>query len=331
MPNPDDNAAVEETITIPNRINLAAILEEVDHTRLVVALVATNPELEDILPDDPQLKRDVANVREQIAERQVQSGGKNESADGVQNIVAQHVHIHLWDQQTSERVKELGASVVGLFQNIRDQLIQAKEKYIDGDNRDVISFDEALDGFKNGLGGMVDFMTRRDRAAETPEGGYPPGAGPWGVSKELVEALPAADEEAVVRLASSAVGEVLDEKLEPVSAPDPAKAVYSFGNRDRSEPEPPMDDFLDGPPLVDDTLYVVRSSTLQSPHYITDKAGENTYDKAEAAQFPLDEAEKLAGDHSDYAATKGYGYRYQIEEAGAGQAQQLHAGASLSR
>lgn len=357
MRNPDTEK--EDQINERNRINLAALLERVDHTQLIVALVATNPELEDILPEDPQLTRDVARVREEIATRQRRSSDNATNASEVQNIVAQHVHIHLWDQQTSQRVKELGASVVGLFQTIREQLIEAKAKYIDGDSRDVISFEEAVDSFKSGLGDMIDFLTRRDRAATTPKATTIPKAtttskatpkknkphdivGPWEAAKRRVETLPSADKEAVVRLAASAAGEVLDKHLKPVSntATKASTAAYKFGKRDRSEPDPEMDDYFDGPPPFsmqdedgeeDEVLYVVRSTTPRNPHYLTGGTEKRkTYNKTEAGQMTKAEAEQMAHDWSDYAQSKGYGYSYQIEEAAMSQKNSLQADASLS-
>jgi hypothetical protein len=55
-----------------------------------------------------------------------------------------------------------------------------------------------------------------------------------------------------------------------------------------------------------------------------------TYAKNMAGQFGKDEAERLSQDWSDFAATKGYGYRYQVEEAGAELAHQNRAHASVS-
>lgn len=485
----ENNSAVEEPSAPPRRIDLAAILERMDQSELVVALIAINPELEDILPDDDQIRQDVANVRQQLAERHLRL---NDNPAQVGNVVQQHVHVHLWDEKTSERVRELGTAVVSLFQNLKDKLVEAKAKYLDGDGRDVISFEEAYAGFQVGLRGMADFITRRDRSNDTAGRPWPADAPDkasadpsdpkikwWGYVLANFGAVPSREylenlqlkrdaEKAVVRLASSAVDEVLDDDLEPVAAPaapkpEPAATApaatpektasgggktYSFAGRDKSEPEPTMDDFDGPPPPMDDaprnpaptdqrhaemaantgttlpapteneltclklclnydtreaqlsdnysnggaaefrealgwnekqvaaligsmeakgygsmddegvngqsadifwlhedavnmvfdmieaedeTLYVVRSSTPNSPHYITSEAGKHTYNKGEAAQFPLDEAERLAGDHSDYAATKGYGYRYQIEEAGPAQAHQLRTGAALSR
>ena len=68
-----------------------------------------------------------------------------------------------------------------------------------------------------------------------------------------------------------------------------------------------------------EALYVVRSSTAQSPHYIRGGEGADgtmkTYDRAEAGSFTKSQAELLAHDWTEYAVTKGYGYTYRIEQA----------------
>lgn len=461
-----------------SKFDLAAIVDRMDQTELVVALIAINPELEDILPEDEQLKRDVANIRQRLFERQLRLNDGPDSSAQVASVVQRHIHVHLWDADTSERLKRLGTAVVDLFRNLKETMVETKAKFINGDGRDVITFEEAYAGFKAGLRGMADFITRRDRSKGSPEGPWPadmpdkdtadpadPKIRWWGYllgnfgavpSKEHLEALHLKrDTETakdVVRLASSVVDEVLDDELEPVAAPavknvlkqtsaqtavitvkgedtyldmmegddgaaqttfldktydvpmdrflelvsndwrsgkfdlaeeffgrddellklvaelqgdvemfdvepeehvitrftatianadeimsfvqsqTPAKKdnskKYSFRTGSDTEPERPANG---SGQTNDDALYVIRSTTQQSPHYITDEPGKHTYDKNEAAVFTQEEAELLAGDHSDYAATKGYGYRYKTEEAGPTAALQHRAGASLSQ
>ena len=302
------------------KFDLASIIDRMNEQQLIVALVAISPELDDILPDDPQLKRDVESARKKIADRQL---SLTDDTKQVSQVVEQSVHIHLWDEQTSARVKELGAGVINLFQDIKEKLVEAKKKYIDGDDRNVISFEEAFSGFKDGLRDMVDFITRRDRPensqAETPKlsrleqlrasaheaaaygevpqelqnairleelqeqiheagahGEVPDelleerkalvaqqGLKPWHYvlgalgavpSKELIESLHQDDEKPVMRLASSAVGDVLDDELQPTAAAK-VDGAFVFGQDD--DDEEGYDD--------DDELVAVSPEPVASP------------------------------------------------------------------
>lgn len=440
----DETGDIAEKPIPPKRIDLASIMERMDETELVVALVAINPALEDILPEDEQLKRDVASVRQKLAENHLRLNDGPDSPSKIGIVVKREVHVHLWDEKTRERLKELGTAVLGVFQNIKDKLVEAKAKYIDGDGRDVITFEEAYAGLQAGLRGMADFVTRRDRSSEPASAPWPTDAPDratadpsdpkikwWGYvlgnfgavpSKEYLENLQLKrDAEAtkdVVRLASSAVDEVLDDELEPVNEqaaeltqnqqPSPMVMIAVKGEDtyldDGAEPSTFLDETFPVPldrfiktvsdqwspgdydlaedfygrdddllklvaevegnpqkfefepdenvitnlsatisnadevtaflksqmPEQDPTLYVVRSTTPHSPHYITDTPGKTTYNKKEAALFTHDDAELLAGDHSSYAASKGYPYRYRHEEAGQTQAQQLRAAATVA-
>lgn len=293
----------------PRKLDLAEIMARMDHTTLAVALIAANPDLDDILPDDSKLKQDMADIRARIAERRLRL---DQHPGEINSIVEKHVHIHLWDQHTSERLKALGASVAALFKTAKEKLIEAKVQFVDNDTREAMTPKAALDGFKNGLRGMVEFI----------KGDIPVGK----IGMMLVGALPPKDEDkaAVMRVASAAVGDNLDAKLDPVAQPS-----TSLG-----------DDLFQDDALYDDdvvkaadqavTQYFVRSTTPTSPHYVTDKPGVTSYHRADAALFGQQEAQQLAEDMSDYAATKGYGYRYQTEEAEIKVTHQISSGYQLS-
>lgn len=297
---------------IRKKIDLAAIIADMDHTNLILALIAANPDLDDILPDDPNLRNDVTDIRQKIAEQRLRF---SENAGEINTIVERHVHVHLWDEKTSERLKALGASVAALFKQAMEKLVEAKTQLIDNDSRETISVDEAYDGFKSSFRGMVDFI----------KGDIPVGK----IGMMLIGALPPENKEAALRVASSAVDDVLDAELEPVSDP----IVFHdddalFQDDALYEDDAPVQDT---PPInTDETLYVVRSTTPSSPHYITDLPGADTYVKAEAARFGQEEAQQRAEDLSDYAATKGFGYRYQIEDAAVSKGYQLGSAIRLN-
>lgn len=307
----------------PHHLDLAQIIARMDHTTLVVALIAANPDLDDILPDDPKLKEDMADIRAKIAERRLRL---DQHPGEINRIVENNVHIHLWDQHTSERLKALGASVAALFKTAMEKLVEAKVQFIDNDTRETMTPKEALDGFKESFRGMAEFI----------KGDIPVGK----IAMMLVGSLPPKEEdkEAVIRVASGAVGDILDAKLNPVAQPSTSLGDDLFDDdalyEDDVETKPKFvaqasasssndpfdDDALYGEEDLEGadqavTQYVIRSSTPVSPHYVTDKPGETSYNRADAAKFSKREADQLAEDLSSYAATKGYGYRYQTEEA----------------
>lgn len=288
------------------QLDLAEVMENMDQTRLVLALIATNPDLDDILPDDPKLKSDVADIRQKIAERHLRF---QESPWEISSVVERHVHVHLWDEHTSDRLKALGSAVVDLFKLGKEKVIAAKVQLIDNDTRETISVEDAYKGFKDSLREMVGFMKLDYPIKE--------------LQRMQAAALSPEESKDAARVASSAVGDVLDKSLEPIMD---KKTVSDVVENDSIWGDVNVDNDA-GP---DDARYVVRSTTYNSPHYITEKPGINTYTRADAALFSKADAEQLAKDHSSYAASKGYGYRYQVEEATLSADNSLHAAHSPS-
>lgn len=319
----------------PHQLNLAQIIARMDHTTLVVALIAANPDLDDILPDDPQLKEDMADIRAKIAERRLRL---DQHPGEINRIVESNVHIHLWDQHTSERLKALGASVAALFKTAMEKLVEAKVQFIDNDTRETMTPKEALDGFKDSFRGVVEFI----------KGDIPVGK----IAMMLVGSLPPKEEDkdAVIRVASGAVGDILDAKLDPVATSslggdlfdddslydDDLDTKHKTVAQPASQSNDPFDDdALYGEEVLESackttTQYVIRSTTPVSPHYVTDKPGYPSYNRADAAKFSKQEADQLAEDLSSYAATKGYGYRYQTEESDIKPTHQISSGYRLS-
>lgn len=283
-------------------IDLADVIENMDQTSLVLALIATNPDLDDILPDDPKLKDDVANIRRKIAERHLSF---QDSPWEISSVVERHVHVHLWDKNTNDRLKTLGAAVVDIFRIAKERVIAAKSQIFDNDTRETISVEEAYNGIRDSFVGLINLMTR-DTPLKSIRDAY----------RRLVDKQ---NGEAAIRIASSAVNIVLSDSLRTVVQ---EKSASTDTDNEPIWESMDADNELESESTKrnDDTLsqggkFLVRSSTYNSPHYITSKPGINTYTRADAALFSKDEAELLAEDHSNYAASKGYGYRYQIEEA----------------
>lgn len=283
-------------------IDLADVIENMDQTSLVLALIATNPDLDDILPDDPKLKDDVANIRRKIAERHLSF---QDSPWEISSVVERHVHVHLWDKNTNDRLKALGAAVVDIFRIAKERVIAAKSQIFDNDTRETISVEEAYNGIRDSFVGLINLMTR-DTPLKSIRDAY----------RRLVDKQ---NGEAAIRIASSAVNIVLSDSLRTVVQ---EKSASTDTDNEPIWESMDADNELESESTKrnDDTLsqggkFLVRSSTYNSPHYITSKPGINTYTRADAALFSKDEAELLAEDHSNYAASKGYGYRYQIEEA----------------
>lgn len=191
--------------------NLTRAIAEMDETSLVLSLVAANPALEDILPEDSHLLRDVADIRRKIAERQLQFG---EHTSEIKHIVNRHVHLHLWDEHTHDRIKALGASVAGLFRMAKDKIIDAKVQLIDNDDREVIGFGEAARDFKETIKSMAGFLRGHVAPAPLQE-----------ATDEVLEPIPEEDRIAAVRLASAAAGDALDADLKEVG---PAEGVRYY-------------------------------------------------------------------------------------------------------
>lgn len=298
-------------------IDLADVIENMDQTSLVLALIATNPDLDDILPDDPKLKDDVANIRRKIAERHLSF---QDSPWEISSVVERHVHVHLWDKNTNDRLKALGAAVVDIFRIAKERVIAAKSQIFDNDTRETISVEEAYNGIRDSFVGLIHLMTRDIPLKSIRD-----------ADRRLVDKQ---NGEAAIRIASSAVNIVLSDSLRTVvqeksaSTDTDNEPIWESMDADNEPANEPIWESMDADNELesestkrnDDTLsqggkFLVRSSTYNSPHYITSKPGINTYTRADAALFSKDEAELLAEDHSNYAASKGYGYRYQIEEA----------------
>lgn len=195
----------------PKTADLSHVLDEMDHTSLVIALVAANPDLEDILPNDAHLKRDVEDIRRKIAERQLQLA---ENAREIHHVVQRHIHLHLWDEHTSDRIKALGSAVADLFRTAKDKMVEAKVQLIDNDDREVISFREGAAQFGQIFRSMVLFIKDPTQFA------------PQSLEEEVIESIDPDDTRPVVRLASSAAGVVLDADLEEIEDPKGGASFY---------------------------------------------------------------------------------------------------------
>lgn len=208
------------------------LIEETDEQTLVLALVATNPALDDLLPDDPKLRADLDVIRSRIAQRQL---ALNTDAGEIKNVIHQHVHVHLWDENTQDRLKSLGRSMIDFVVMAKDKVMEAKVALIDNDDRNTITYTEFFGSFKDSFSSMVGFMRGKDFGK--PHFGSDEDENaviePAEFAEDMGSFFPDREEDqhAAVRLISAAMGEPLDAQLEevkdtPPSAPeatDPGK------------------------------------------------------------------------------------------------------------
>lgn len=190
----------------PKEEVLSDLIGAFDEDTIAIALVAMNPDLEDILPEDSHLKRDVSDIRRKIADRMLTL---EDNPREIHSVVQRHVHLHLWDQHTSDRIKALGKSIVGMFKNVKTQLI-------DNDNRNTMTVGEAVQSFRDSFRGAKHFV-----------GGLLTSPVDKAAAEEVLEEIAPETREAAIRLASAAVGDLLDANLETI-ADQAAGASYQM-------------------------------------------------------------------------------------------------------
>lgn len=199
------------------------LIEETDEQTLVLALIATNPALDDLLPDDPKLRVDLDAIRSRIAQRQL---ALNTDAGEIKNVIHQHIHVHLWDEKTQDRLKALGRSMIDFVVMAKDKVMEAKVALIDNDDRQTVSPSEFAQAFKDSFYGMVGFMRGKDTEKPLFEWDDQSVVEPAVLAEDMGSFFPDKDDQdAAVRLISSAMGEPLDAELAvakeaPPSAPE---------------------------------------------------------------------------------------------------------------
>lgn len=211
------------------------LIEGADAQTLVLALVATNPSLDDLLPDDPKLRADLHDIRARITQRQL---ALNADASEIKNVVHQHVHVHLWDQHTQDRLKSFGRSIIDFVILTKNKVVEAKAALIDNDARETISATEALRDFKIAFKSMVLFMLSRDSTIPPHEREKSSLDDSAGITEDMNSFFPDRDDQvAAVRLIASAIEEPLGEQLgkvkdapsaPPVSAKTGKKKTFQF-------------------------------------------------------------------------------------------------------
>lgn len=130
--------------------------EEMDRETLVLSLAALNTSLRDALPNDRALHRDLSEVRLQLLQRRLDVGSSNQE---LESVVHKHIHVHLWDEGTRERVAALGNAVVGFAR----KAMEMAEEFVEADRRATMKLKEAGQEFYSAFSGMVSMLSGRDQ------------------------------------------------------------------------------------------------------------------------------------------------------------------------
>jgi hypothetical protein len=178
-----------------DRLNLSELISEMDEETIFLAIVAANPELDYTLPNDPKLREDLNEIRTRIAQRALKL---NANAGAINNEIHKHIHVHLWDEGTQDRIRSIGRSMIDFLARVKSKLVESKVALIDHDDRETISPSEFAKLFKESFLSMVDFM--RGKSSE------PSVIKPDDLKEDLMSAFPSEkDQVLAVDLISHAI------------------------------------------------------------------------------------------------------------------------------
>jgi hypothetical protein len=220
--------------------------QEMDRETLILSLAALNTSLQDMLPDDRMLRRDLASARLQLIQQKLGLGSDN---DEIGSVIHRHIHVHLWDEGTREKVADIGRSVVGFMKGA----MKAVGEFAEAERHGTMTPKEAWRDFTTGFTGMVDFMRpggdlSKNRTPTSPQPDRSQeqaaimakltGDAPTKVDRtdpadnilaerftEAMQRVCATDEEriVVVRVVAAAMGQSLDGQLDQVREEAPAE------------------------------------------------------------------------------------------------------------